>query len=238
MDEGTSRGGIKRCGNFYVTIIIALVSGPLTNIIAAYPSFKASIGCFDRIQEYLQSEEAVNPRKLDNEPRGPPEESAFEMDTSSASHNFEFQLGKIETKKPTTTITKPKIAIVIQNGSFGADNQSVPVVKDVTLSFQRSKLNVVTGPAGCGKTTLLKALLGETSLLRGSVRIIGGLEASTAYCNQQPWFFNGSVKYNIIGPQEFDPGYFDEVVRACALDTDLGKLPQGGTQSLLVKASH
>ena len=35
-----------------------------------------------------------------------------------------------------------------------------PVIKDVSLSFEKGKVTVIAGPNGCGKSTLLKAIAG------------------------------------------------------------------------------
>lgn len=219
--------GLTVAETFTSLSIIALVSSPITNIMGAYPSFKASIGCFDRIQEYLQFGEAVDSWTLSKVSDWEPASSG---ENTSASHDIELQDQSVGTKKAINTITKSDLeinpAIIVESGSFG-DSQGVPIVKGVTLSFRCSKLTVIIGPVGCGKTTFLKALLGEVSLSSGSVQIFGGLEAHTAYCDQQSWLFNSSIKDNITGPQDFDAEYFDTVVRACDLDVDMAQLPKG-----------
>jgi len=42
---------------FTVLSITLLVSGPLTNVIASYPTLMSSVGCFDRIRAFLLSAE-------------------------------------------------------------------------------------------------------------------------------------------------------------------------------------
>ena len=66
---------------------------------------------------------------------------------------------------------------------------------DINVEFQRGRLNIIAGPTGSGKTSLLMALLGEMELLEGCVSIPGGssredlrpdldtgLTESMAYC--------------------------------------------------------
>lgn len=207
--------------------IIALVSGPLTNIMAAYPSFKASIGCFDRIQEYLQSEEAIDYRTYDSPSSESGKECSSLGDEDLLAKGFELQNVKLTTKGTTAEMGESRPAVIIENSSFGKDSEGIPIVKDINVSFLLSKLSVVAGPVGCGKTIFFKALLGEMPISTGSIRVMEGLAGSTAYCDQQPWLRNASVKDNIIGHQEFDALYYEKVIHACALDRDLAQLPQG-----------
>lgn len=52
--------------------------------------------------------------------------------------------------------------------SWDKDNQDFKL-KDLNIEFKTGKLNVVIGPTGSGKTSLLMALLGEMYLLNGKV---------------------------------------------------------------------
>ena len=46
----------------------------------------------------------------------------------------------------------------IQNLTFTYPEQSVPVLKDVSLSLRSGDFAVLAGPSGCGKSTLLRQL--------------------------------------------------------------------------------
>jgi ABC-type multidrug transport system fused ATPase/permease subunit len=88
---------------------------------------------------------------------------------------------------------------------------------DLDLKFQVGHLNVVAGPTGSGKTSLLMGLLGEMTKLKGDVYLPGGcsredirpdpetgLTDSVAYCAQQAWLVNGTVKDNIVFASKWD----------------------------------
>lgn len=111
---------------------------------------------------------------------------------------------------------------------------------DLDLKFRVGELNIVAGPTGSGKTSLLMGLLGEMTKLKGDVYLPGGrsredirpdpatgLTESVAYCAQQAWLVNGTVKDNIVFASNFNQTRYDEVVEACSLKHDLEILDAG-----------
>lgn len=110
----------------------------------------------------------------------------------------------------------------------------------MNVNFRISALNIVAGPTGSGKTSLLMALLGEMTLLEGSVSIPGGhsreelkvdpetgLTESIAYCAQQAWLVNDTIKQNILFASPYDELRYKNVITACALERDLEILDAG-----------
>ncbi|KAK1783541.1 hypothetical protein QBC45DRAFT_90973 [Copromyces sp. CBS 386.78] len=111
---------------------------------------------------------------------------------------------------------------------------------DLDVEFQEGKLNVITGPTGSGKTSMLMALLGEMTILKGRVFLPGGrsredvradpetgLADTCAYVAQQAWLVNGSIKDNILFSAPFDEQRYKDVIVACALERDLEILDNG-----------
>lgn len=111
---------------------------------------------------------------------------------------------------------------------------------DLDLRFEVGNLNVIVGPTGSGKTSLLMALLGEMTKLKGDVYLPGGrsredlkldpetgLTESIAYCAQQAWLVNGTVKDNIVFASHFDAKRYQSVIDACSLKRDLEILDAG-----------
>ena len=111
---------------------------------------------------------------------------------------------------------------------------------DISLRFQIGRLNIIAGPTGSGKTSLLMALLGEMTLIEGSIYLPGGcsrellrpdpetgLTESVAYCAQQAWLVNDTIKQNILFASPFDKNRYRSVIAACALERDLEILDQG-----------
>ncbi|NBH27560.1 ABC transporter ATP-binding protein [Lachnospiraceae bacterium] len=51
--------------------------------------------------------------------------------------------------------------------------QRTPILQDVSLSFPEGKITVLTGPNGCGKTTLLQCLNGASRVTEGNIFLNG-----------------------------------------------------------------
>jgi len=117
-------------------------------------------------------------------------------------------------------------AITVEHGTFGWDPAKDPLLKNVDLCVPWRKLTIVVGPVGCGKSTLLQSLLGEVPALgeEGSVRLGS---RSIAYCAQEPWHMNGTVREAIVGCGEYDKKWYSRVVQACCLCRDFRELPLG-----------
>ncbi|KAH8660626.1 ABC transporter [Xylariales sp. PMI_506] len=97
------------------------------------------------------------------------------------------------------------------------------IINNVNLNASSPSIVAVVGPTGCGKTTLIQVLLGE-SQYTGSVAIS---TRRIGYCSQTPWLSNDSIRNNIVGPETFDQGWYDTVIRATALQQDLTTMAEG-----------
>jgi ABC-type multidrug transport system fused ATPase/permease subunit len=79
-----------------------------------------------------------------------------------------------------------------------------------------------------GKSTLLAALLGETSILAGRVSFPITFRRGIAYCSQVPWIQGSlSVRDNILFASAMDTSWYKRVTDACALHVDLESMAEG-----------
>jgi len=65
-----------------------------------------------------------------------------------------------------------KHIVEIRNVSFGYD-AAQPVLRDVTLSIRRGAVVGIMGQSGCGKTTLLRIIMGAYLPTGGTARVLG-----------------------------------------------------------------
>ena len=98
-----------------------------------------------------------------------------------------------------------------------------PSLKSVSLTANKGDLAFITGPVGCGKSSIFYAILNEMSLLDGDITHHGKI----AWISQQPWVFSGTVRENILFGETFDPKKYGKTLWACDLHKDLERLPFG-----------
>ncbi|KAB0797846.1 hypothetical protein PPYR_08839 [Photinus pyralis] len=96
-------------------------------------------------------------------------------------------------------------------------------LENITFAANPGSLIAVIGQVGCGKSSLINALLKELPLTSGRISVNG----SVSYAPQDPWLFGGSVRDNILFGQKVDLLRYKEVIRVCALECDLQLLPFG-----------
>ncbi len=99
-----------------------------------------------------------------------------------------------------------------------------PIVKDVSIDIMPGELTMIVGPVASGKTTLLKGLLGEARMFAGSIEFT--IPEEIAYCDQDAWLLNRTVKENIVAYETYNEDLYYSVIRACQLEEDIALLPK------------
>lgn len=91
------------------------------------------------------------------------------------------------------------------------------------LIFKQNGINLIIGPTGCGKTSVLMALLGEMHFIPSSVNSWFNLPRGDgiAYSAQESWVQNATIRENIIFGSPFDEERYQQVIHQCALKRDL-----------------
>ncbi|EJD45804.1 ABC transporter [Auricularia subglabra TFB-10046 SS5] len=107
--------------------------------------------------------------------------------------------------------------------STPAPEQEVFQLRDVNLSIPRGKLVAVVGSVGSGKSSLLQGMIGEMRLTGGTVTFGG----TVAYCSQQAWVQNATIRENILFGKPFDEERYWKAIRDSCLESDLNILPHG-----------
>ncbi|NWR82496.1 MRP3 protein, partial [Furnarius figulus] len=125
-----------------------------------------------------------------------------------------------------TKVIAPGNAISVTNATFSWGKELKPTLKDINMLVPSGALVAIVGHVGCGKSSLVSALLGEMEKLEGKVAVKG----SVAYVPQQAWIQNATLKDNILFGQAPNEEKYQNTLEACALKTDLEVLP-GGDQT-------
>lgn len=211
--QGT--GSIGTTQAFTSLFIITLLTTPVSKLLSAIPSTMASLGCYDRIQKFLTTPPREDHRLI-REPNG-----------ILSMHDLPTQLSELDGKPGMATNSDENIVICVENLSLCPASDSDFALKDLSFRMKEGSFNIVLGPVGVGKSTLLAALLGEVPPQHGSITVS---TTHIAFCAQTPWLPNLRIRDAISMTSEntyFNEDWYRTVLRACALDQDLSSLPDG-----------
>ncbi|KGO55318.1 ABC transporter, integral membrane type 1 [Penicillium expansum] len=212
--------GLNPAKAFSSLSLIGLVSKPMLNFMYAFPVFVASLGSWDRIQKYLLMDQSQG-HQISTSLGETAKHQQKELRTKSTSDANTIQFNDLQ---HTDLSNASKPLIQMENASFSFKATGEPVLKNVSLKVNRGSSSLLVGPVGSGKSALLLALLGEIVQTEGETLKQPGL--GIAYCSQEPWLPNLSIRSLIQGPSNFDETWYNEVIKACCLDTDILHLPQ------------
>lgn len=180
--------------------ILNLISAPAMQLLLAIPMGAQAIGCYGRIQSFLQTPEDLVPsiattNSSDVTSQSDSQEKVIEPESSTALERIKQPCEKIEVL---------------------SDLRGRPPVR-----FVPSRIIAITGPSGCGKSTLLRRLLTFEQSQASGIFPSGDI----AYCSQTPWIFEGTIRDNILGQSEVDSSWYQSVLRSCELRVDLDSMP-------------
>ncbi|KAK6823394.1 hypothetical protein RU639_006092 [Aspergillus parasiticus] len=214
-------GGLKVSQAITSLSLVNLLVTPLSNLLLAIPDTFASIGCLNRIQEFLKQPNRPEKRQLPQMAGSP---SLLSQGSST------IELSPIEQHVARPALEKESdIVLSLNNVHFGW-KPSPPDKSRTSLTLRSSpngNLVMIVGAVGSGKSTFLRGLAGETPVLEGELFI---KHPDLAFCEQRSWLTNTSIRENIIGENllsVFDTEWYHTVVRACGLEPDLRRMPEG-----------
>ncbi|KAH9885545.1 P-loop containing nucleoside triphosphate hydrolase protein [Xylariomycetidae sp. FL2044] len=188
---------------------ILLLATPLGSVFQAIPQLLAAFTCLTRIQEFLEDKSREDFRQPTRSPKTVEEEQLPNN-------------GQAETGGEDGPIVK------IIDGSFGWQDNAWRL-ENIDLTIARSRLTIIVGPVASGKSTLCKALLGETPVFQGHLIMQPGAGYhKVGYCDQTPFLTNATIRENIVGFAPFNEERYNEVIEASMLRHDVDVLlPQG-----------
>jgi ATP-binding cassette, subfamily C (CFTR/MRP), member 1 len=186
------------------------------------PSFTAALGCFERIQSYLLIE-IWHDDRLIIAATTPSSSGTSCLDVMKISEDF--AQGKRE--EIPVNITAPsensgRYALVLEKACFTYSSDSEPILQNLELRFETGSFTTIIGQVGSGKTSFLKAILGEMIIKSGKLHI---QHSDVSYCQQTPWLPNITFREIVIGQAPFDEIWYTTVIHGCVLKEDINLLP-------------
>ena len=207
---------------FSALTLFSLLDEPIVSTVNGSEDLMAVVNCFQRIQKHLMESERVDYR-LKHDARGSQSAQSpttapplIETDSSSWKHSIEP-------------------CAIIRNVSAAWSIDAEPVLKDLNIDIQDSKITMIVGAVGSGKSTFLKMLMGEIPECSGSISTSFN---HAAYCSQSPWITFGTIQENIVGASPWDRSWYDQVTKLCALQADFQQLPAGDQTKAGVSGSR
>ncbi|ATY64240.1 ABC multidrug [Cordyceps militaris] len=210
--------GLSVAAAFTSLSIIAIASNPILILLVSMMQLFGIVGSFTRLQEFLLSEVRKDLRCLsDKSDKSCPPLSTHDQTIPLIHCSRGVEMASISAREPSETVVESKDATFSIGDKKG-------VLRGISLQIHRGTLTMVVGRVGCGKSSFLKAMVGELPIDSGSVD--SGSQYA-AYCDQTPWILNVTIEQNIVGQSQYDEKWFKTVVAACGLDEDFAALANG-----------
>ncbi|KAE8318604.1 P-loop containing nucleoside triphosphate hydrolase protein [Aspergillus transmontanensis] len=191
--------------------LINLLLTPLHDLLFAIPNTFSSIGCLDRVQDFLT-------RKSQNDKR------MVGLTSSGLTPSLQPPVPLPRAPGNASLILRTAV-LELDNVTIGTGPDHPKHIGRLTLRLSTPSLNMIVGPVGCGKSILLKTILGEIEPVEGNISIS---DPEVAYCSQSPWIVNKSIRENITAGSRCDDGeWYRSIIHACCLDNDLREMPVG-----------
>ncbi|KAI8155978.1 hypothetical protein K4K49_009089 [Colletotrichum sp. SAR 10_70] len=140
---------------------------------------------------------------------------------------FEKHNGATDIQAATNGLVHPEkqasVLAKFSEASLAWGNEAI--IHDASLTIKKGTMTVVTGSSGCGKSTILKSLVGEVRISAGTIQL--GTN-KIAFCDQSPYFLAGrTIRQNIILQRPFDGALYSAVLSCCCLGPDISRWSSG-----------
>uniref|UniRef100_A0A669R1C4 ATP binding cassette subfamily C member 8 n=1 Tax=Phasianus colchicus TaxID=9054 RepID=A0A669R1C4_PHACC len=139
------------------------------------------------------------------------------------------------TRRPINITEPDDFCVKITNGFFTWTPEGPPALSNIDIRIPQGQLTMIVGQVGCGKSSLLLAILGEMQKISGNISwsswkllfCFSRKRGSVAYASQKPWLLNATVEENITFESSFNKQRYKAVIDACSLQPDIDILPHG-----------
>ncbi|EKX72422.1 ABC transporter, ATP-binding protein domain containing protein [Theileria equi strain WA] len=138
--------------------------------------------------------------------------------------------------------TLPKgLVVMLKNASFAwinsrkdlIDNTGVTCLRNLDFVLNSGDLAIITGAQGSGKTNFVKAILGDMTLVEGSMAVLPlSTNMPIFYASQDVWLQKGTIRANITFGHRFDEDVYMTVIKAVELEHDISTWEGGDLRTI------
>jgi ABC-type multidrug transport system fused ATPase/permease subunit len=215
--------GLSIAEAFTSLSIISLATQPLLVMLTALAQIGGVFGSSMRIQKFLLLEEQKDTRTTaeKSSASGAPKPAPEAGFGSGITGDAALELKQLVPAGVSGSDLEP--AIVIRGATFKAEG-GTELLHGIDLEVKQGTVTMIVSRVGGGKSSLLRAIIGDLTPESGTVTVAAG---SSAYCDQVTWLRNATIRDNVLGQTPLDEVWLTEVVQACALDQDFAALSDG-----------
>jgi ATP-binding cassette subfamily C (CFTR/MRP) protein 1 len=178
---------------------LKLVASPLMTLLQAIPVFQVSYASLERLQTFLEDD--------------------------LMSHGLSMTVSSLVVRgtelKPLASAHLQDLAISLEKANFAIDGNHL--LFDLTTHCHPATLTIVVGKVGSGKSVFLRSLVGEAEHLSGRFTYSS---TGSAFCDQQVWLRNATIRENIVEESMFDEACYKEILWSCGLLQDLQEMKE------------
>jgi ATP-binding cassette subfamily C (CFTR/MRP) protein 2 len=183
-----------------------------------------------RIEKFLNQDEVDESNVIKNDPDTMAEGIAIKVD------NGNFSWGNEALKKNVINIPdgdKYTASINSQSPDIETENpiDSIAILKNINITINKGELVMIIGETGCGKSSLLNAILNNMLILnKHEAKIV--TNGRVSYVSQTPWIQNDTVINNILFNHPYDEDKYNRIIEICELLPDFQILCGGDRTEL------
>ncbi|KAJ3508927.1 hypothetical protein NLJ89_g5494 [Agrocybe chaxingu] len=168
----------------------------------------------DRVNKFLQTAELLDAfagTQPPVEPLGPTDDAVSTLDVAEEDSLIGFRNATFAWSAEDN------------DGALTPSSRVYRLNVDGELFFKRNCINLIIGPTGSGKTSMLMALLGEMHFIPSNPDSWFNLPrgGGVAYAAQESWVQNATIRENILFGSPYDEERYKKVINQCALERDL-----------------
>ncbi|AFZ79610.1 ABC transporter, ATP-binding protein domain containing protein [Theileria equi strain WA] len=138
--------------------------------------------------------------------------------------------------------TLPKgLVIMFKKASFAwvnsrkdlLDHTGTTCLRNLDFVLNTGDLAIITGAQGSGKSNFIKAILGDMTLVEGSMAVLPlSTNMPIFYASQDVWLQKGTIKSNITFGHRFDDKLYKKVLKAVELEHDISTWEGGDLRKI------
>ncbi|EKX74338.1 ABC transporter, ATP-binding protein domain containing protein [Theileria equi strain WA] len=172
----------------------------------------------------------------------------LELFFRTCSPNFYLQDNKFTGRNPLPEAlpdknkTLPKgLVVMFKKASFAwvnsrkdlLDNTGTTCLRNLDFVLNTGDLAIITGAQGSGKTNFVKAILGDMTLVEGSMAVLPlSTNMPIFYASQEVWLQKGTIRANITFGHRFDEDIYNTVLKAIELEHDISTWEGGDLRKI------